>query len=953
MKKWFKEKILNNNKNTLLLVFFSGLLILTIYQIILLCRGTYFNSNSDDVVQYSPILIQYIENIKHGKFGWFNFTNGTGSSVFADAYYVPIDIFSILTFLFSFIMDGSIAFSCIELLKVVLGVTAFAFFLQKCKYSNVIVLMLSFMYFATGGAWAFSTYPTYFSLMFYLPVSLLVVKYYIEGKKWLLPLYGFVLILYNFYNAYTLFIFMLFDYIVISIRDNYTNVKKLIKDSLIFGCHIVLSVIMGMFILLPSIIYILKYTTRNAFEFEFFHSINVYLKMIYKVFVYEAGVDNLQAGMMYTGTYANSQYSFYVGILGMYILLMLFYLKDRTSKIYKWVLISIFLMALFPIFSMIFSGIGVAYTRWLSYSQIVLLFFIGHVISQKEFNILLNKKNMCIFIGLIAIYLVFIISFVIQYRIENKISYLSLIVKTAIAFVFVIVFIVFLISKQKELLVSSAIIEMVVAIILNLSTPWSTSNINNNNYYKEINNIKNHVEIDDLNRVIVSNRAYHNLNRRQNVLTNETIFHSFISKYIKEFEYLYDDKGSLTTTFIGSRYDFNFSRILDYRYIVMQKSEERLIDYNLEFLVKKYENSEMIIYENKNYNSFYVYENYYDENEVYDINNLNILDLEEKLFDAVILNDKNYNLNKIDFNYNNSANKIEIMQDLNLVKEGDYYVSNLENENISFSGYVYIKAENYNNIKSIKINDGEINKCFNKGSYYICEFSDSLKNIIFETSGEISGNYKFVIIKEENNTDYTYIKLNENLVDKYVSYYINFYKGKDVTFVDENNNTLVCPYGSCYFKDFKPVAMFIQTTPYVGKDEWTLYYKANDLEGYINKNDKLLASNKSLSYNKSAINIKYHKESENANDQVIVLPVTYSDEWKVYDSNYEVVRANGGFVGIIVKNEIKDIDVTIKFKPVGIKSGFIISSIGIFMYCMYLGINIYVKRKKEVSNEHI
>ena len=105
MKKWFKEKILNNNKNTLLLVFFCGLLILTIYQIILLCRGTYFNSNSDDVVQYSPILIQYIENIKHGKFGWFNFTNGTGSSVFADAYYVPIDIFSILTFLFSFIMD--------------------------------------------------------------------------------------------------------------------------------------------------------------------------------------------------------------------------------------------------------------------------------------------------------------------------------------------------------------------------------------------------------------------------------------------------------------------------------------------------------------------------------------------------------------------------------------------------------------------------------------------------------------------------------------------------------------------------------------------------------------------------------------------------------------------------------------------------------------------------------
>lgn len=954
MKKWFKEKILNNNKNTLLLVFFSSLLLLTIYQIILLFRGTYFNSNSDDVVQYSPILLQYIENIKNAKFGWFNFANGTGSSIFADVYYVPIDMFSLLTFLLSFIMNGSIAFSCVELLKVVLGVTVFAVFLQKCRYSNLVVLILSFMYFATGGAWVFSTYPTYFSLMFYLPVSLLVVKYYIEGKKWLLPLYGFVLILYNFYNAYTLFIFMLFDYIVISIRDNYTNVKKLIKDSLIFGCHIVLSVIMGMFILLPSIIYILKYTTRNAFEFEFFHSINVYLKMIYKVFVYEAGVDNLQAGMMYTGTYANSQYSFYVGILGMYILLMLFYLKDRTSKIYKWVLISIFLMALFPIFSMIFSGIGVAYTRWLSYSQIVLLFFIGHVISQKEFDITLNRKNKYIVIGLISAYLVFITSFIIQYKIKNNFSYLTLLINMVIGFVFVALFVVFLISKQKGLLVSATIVEMVAAIIINLSVPWKTTNIKNNKYYKEIDNIKNYVELDDLNRVFIFNRVYHNLNRRQNVLTNESVFHSFVPKYIKEFENLYDDKGKLLTVFIGSRYDLNFSRILDYRYIVMPKNEERLFDYNLEFLVKKYENSEMIIYENKNYNSFYVYENYYDESEVYDTNDLNILDLEEKLFDAVILNDKNYNLNKIDFNYNNSANKIEIMQDLNLVKEGDYYISNFENENISFSGNVYIKGENYNNIKNIKIidNDG-INKCLSKGSFYTCKFKDSFKSIVFETSEEISENYKFAIVKKENDIDYTYIKLNTNLTNQYVDYYINFYMGKDVTFIDENNNKLVCPYGFCYFKDFKPMAMLIQTTPYLGEEGWTLYYKVNDLEGYTNKNDKLLASNKSLSYNKSTINIKCHKESENTNDQVIVLPITYSDEWKVYDSNYEVVKVNGGFVGIIVKNGIKDIDVTIKFKPSGIKSGFVISLTSIFMYCMYIGINVYVKRKKEVNNEHI
>ncbi len=953
MKKWFKEKILNNNKNTLLLVLLSSLFILTIYQIILLCKGTYFNNNSDDTVQYSPILLQYIENIKHGKFGWFNFANGTGASVFADAYYVPIDIFSILTFLLSFIMDGSIAFSCVELLKVVLGVTAFAFFLQKCKYSNMIVLILSFMYFATGGAWAFSTYPTYFSLIFYLPVSLIVVKYYVDGKKWILPLYGFVLILYNFYNAYTLFIFMLFDYIVISIRDNYVNIKKLIKDSFVFGCHIVLSVFMGMFILLPSIMYILKYTTRNAFEFEFLYDINVYLKMIYKFFVYESGVDNLQLGIMYTGTYANSQYSFYVGILGMYILFMLFYLKDKASKIYKWVLVLIFVMAIFPIFSMIFSGVGMAYTRWISYIEIILLFFIGHVVSQEEFNILINKKNKYIVIGLTLTYFLLVAGLLIQYKFEGNYSYLSLFINVVISFVFITLFLVFLIGKQKSLVISASIIEMIAAITINLYVPWKTSNIKYNEYYKEINNIKDYVEIDDLNRVFVSNRSYDNLNRRQSILTNESTFHSFISKDIKELESLYGDGGTLLTTLISSRYDPNFSRILDYRYIVMTKVENGLVNYNLNFLEKKHENDEFVIYENKNYNSFYVYENYYDENDIYNTNNLNILDLEEKLFDAVILNNKNYNLNKIDFDYSNGANEIEIIQDLKLVKEDGYYISNFENENINFSGYVHISGENYNNIKSIKINGDKTNKCVNRGDYYTCAFKDSFKSIIFETSGEINENYKFAIVREENNIKYTYIKLNDDFTNKYLNYYVNFYGGKDVIFIDENDNTLVCPYGFCYFKDFKPVTMLINSLYYIEENEWSLYYKVNDFNEYTNKNDKLLASNKNLSYNKSAVNVKYHRESENANDQVIVLPITYSDEWKVNDSNYEVVKANGGFVGIVVKNGIKDVDVTIEFKPSGIKSGFAISLISIFMYCMYIGINVYVKRKKEVSNEHI
>ena len=99
MKKWFEGKILSNNKNTIKFIAGLTFFVLFIYQVVLFCCGTYFNSNSDDVAQYSSILSQYIEYLKNGKLSFYNFTNNTGSSVFADIYYVPIDIFTFLIWL--------------------------------------------------------------------------------------------------------------------------------------------------------------------------------------------------------------------------------------------------------------------------------------------------------------------------------------------------------------------------------------------------------------------------------------------------------------------------------------------------------------------------------------------------------------------------------------------------------------------------------------------------------------------------------------------------------------------------------------------------------------------------------------------------------------------------------------------------------------------------------------
>ena len=145
MKNWFKDKILSDNKKTLLFISLCVFSLLLVYQIVLFASGTYFNSSSDDILQYSPILGQYIEYFKSGNLSFYNYSNNLGASVFADMYYVPIDIFSFFTLIFSFICNDIIAFSIVELLKILFGVSTFAFFLQKCKYKNWIVVVLSFV----------------------------------------------------------------------------------------------------------------------------------------------------------------------------------------------------------------------------------------------------------------------------------------------------------------------------------------------------------------------------------------------------------------------------------------------------------------------------------------------------------------------------------------------------------------------------------------------------------------------------------------------------------------------------------------------------------------------------------------------------------------------------------------------------------------------------------------
>lgn len=949
MKKWFEEKILTSNKKTL---FFIGAFVffaLFIWQAILLARGTYYNSSSDDVVQYSVIVRQYVEMFKSGDFSWFNFSNNFGASFFADVYYLPLDIFFFLTLLLSLVCHPLIAFSCVELIKILLGVITFAFFLQKCKFNNKIVMCVAFVYFCAGGVWAFSVFPTYFSLFFYLPFSLLVVKWFFKGKKWILPLYCLLLVFYNFYNAYSLFIFMVFVYIVIKIRDDYKGVKDLIKNVICFGLHIVLGVLMSLVILLPSVLYIVKYSTRDESSFEFLFDLQIYMKMIYRLFVYESGTVNLAEIMVQDGIYYQSHFSYYLGLLGLYIISFLFVMKDRTSRIYKWSIVVAVCMMFIPAFSMLYSGVMVAYTRWFTYINVILLYYLAYVLDTIDFEKIEKRDKNKVLMGLLGLFFVVLTYNVVMFFVGDSIDkmyYAYCFVLLIIFGSFGVMYFIFALVKQKRLIYSMFVVEMLIALALNFSVPFSTKHQDIINEFDKINYVLENLELEsNMERVYLTEKFKYNNNRLTNTLTNESTFHSFLPYPLYEFETLYSLKENDTLTLFGlNNLSLNAKRIMDYKYIVVDKKD----DYGLEYLNKYYEDDTFIVYENVGYNPFYVYESYYDLEDVMGqrSDKSDFLHFGEMLNEGVILEKDNYNLNKKEFTYLNSeSNNLNFSYKTTLNESDGKYVEHVGYD-YGYSGTLYIYGEEVSKLKKAYIEENDSQKiCDLAYDGFVCEFEGNFENIVFESS-ELINYLNYVIVVEKEDAGFFYKEIKGMFSKDYISYSIDV--GGNVSFADSNDNVRKCTQDFCSLYNFDEEYMLVELPlrNFVNNDnQFHLTYQ----EGFINEhieNDSAYANNKHLSHDGSTINVRYTRISETQNDQVIVLPVTYSDEWKINNNDCKLVRANGGFLGIIVKKGIKNVDVLMTFEPTGARIGCVGTCVGLCIYGAYVAF-IFYKRKKE------
>ena len=260
----FIQNVFSSNKKALIFLSILMASIMLVYFIVVVAfRHNFYNNWSDDAVQYYPFMCDFINKLKSGELSWYSFKNYLGSSIFSDTYYIPLDGFTLIILLFSFIMPTEIAMSIVEIIKLIAGAIALGAYLGIKGYRPKVTFLISLMYFSSSGITCFSCFPCFTSLAFYLPASLIIGHYFLRGKWYFVPLFSMIVVFYNFYLAYTVFAFMAFSMLFMVFIEKKKLYKSLL-ELLSYVCLIVLGLLMAFVIFLPSINFVLQSTSRNV-----------------------------------------------------------------------------------------------------------------------------------------------------------------------------------------------------------------------------------------------------------------------------------------------------------------------------------------------------------------------------------------------------------------------------------------------------------------------------------------------------------------------------------------------------------------------------------------------------------------------------------------------------------------------------------------------------------------
>lgn len=886
-------------KNTLIsLISIYFVLILTIF-IICSIRGGFFTLNTDDIIQYYPFMEGFINKLKHFEFSFYNNSFFMGTSAFASTYYIPLDIFTFLTFIISFIMPTDRAYGLVNLLKIMSGGLLMSYFLKTKGFKNKTVFLYSLIY-SFGGILATEcVFPVYWSLLFYIPLGVIVIDKYTKNHKYFffIPLYTLAIIFYDFYIAYMLLAFIMIYLLIekLSMENHHLFGKKSIlkKKSLYFDLFtslglILIGLLMSMVIFLPSYLYISNKTTRvSVKEAIWKYAPSHYLTVISTYFITSNPINILLSH----GDYLRNHCSMFITLLGLYYLVLFFFTKGYKNNIQKIFILILNLIMGIPLVSMIMTGTNQGYIRWF-----FIVYFFNFYCSAQAFEYYDNKvtgiiKRVCVLalfsfgIGFIS-YLFFKSDSFTTYN-SSPFKFIILI----FFYIFTGLYIIALfLPHQNKVTYVLAILEVICSgmmVIVNVDNSYS--------YYEYCEDQFNKIEINLKNKTsYTESNAY-----RAAILTNESNYFVNVSAIHSKFN---------TNQFFHSFYDATsnpvYNSILDTkspywsrRETYMSSGPFALIDGVKYGVISKSKCVELpSCYELKFQDELYSY---------YELKGLKPF----MLYDSI--------------NQYKSYNRLKMA----------LYLIN--------SGYLYTE------------NDDQFTEIVKHYNFKILNDDSKLFENKF-SSITLSGH-----IEHLDNVKYAVYSLNQAMVNRFVGndyLYVPGYESErntgynDSFILDTDNNKHYSFYGlTSNTTEYIPSRLYVKIdSDYIPNISFYSFNMNEIMDIYNSLND---FTNEEFILKGSKMTIKLDYNSKDY-DRILKTNFTYSSEWKVNNANFKTINIDGGYLGIVIPANSTSCDIKLKFEPDGLKFGSQISAFTIscfFTSCLAIYINLKPYKKEYLA----
>ena len=885
------KKPFNSYKNTLItLISIYTVLCLTIF-IICNALGGFFTLNTDDIIQYYPFMEGFINKLKHFEFSLYNNSFFMGTSAFASTYYIPLDIFTLLTFILSFIMPTGRAYGLVNLLKIMSGGLLMSYFLQTKGLKNKTVFLYSLIY-SFGGLLATEcVFPVYWSLLFYIPLGVITIDKYINNHKlfYLVPIYTLIIIFYDFYIAYMLLAFIMIYLLIekLSTPNHHLFGKKSIfKEKYLyfdlistFGL-ILIGLLMSMVVFLPSYKYISNKTTRvSTKEALWKYTPSHYLTVLSTYFITSNPINILLSH----GDYLRNHCSMFITLLGLYYLILFFFTKGYKNNIQKFFILLLNAMMCIPLASMIMTGTKEGYIRWF-----FIVYFFNLYCSAQSFEYYDNKISgifkRIVIIGLFifgTLYITNLFFFNESFITYNNSPFKMVIVIFFYIFIGLYVIALFL-PHQSKITYILAILEVICSgmmVIVNVDNTYM--------YYEYCED-----QFDNIEENLKKYTSYTHENAyKAAILSNESNYFVNVSAIHSKFN---------TNQFFHSFYDATsnpiYNNLLDTkspywsrRETYMSSGPFALIEGVKYGVVLNSNNVELpSCYELKYQDDLYSY---------YELNGLKPF----RLYDE-INQFKSYNRLRMGFNLINY-------------------------------GYLYAETdEDYNNLISsynFNIKDDE---------------STLFKNLYSTIT--ISGQIEYI-----NNEKFAVYNISKNMINSFKGndyLYIPSYEAERNTaytnsyIVDTENNKHYSFYGlSCNKTDYTPLSINVKIdSDYVPNISFYTFNmdKIMDIYASLNtfKNEEFI-----LDGSKMKIKLDY---DANSYDRILKTNYTYSTEWIVNDNNFKTINIDGGYLGIVIPANSNSCDIELHFEPDGYHFGstisaFVTSSFAVICLAIFINFN--------------